>query len=783
MADTLSDETVSRVHEFVEDRDIYLVNCGGKDVWPECRDDRVARLTNGEEEAKKRFTSIRTGDILIAYAGTNRTSFYGIGVATEDYNPNFPTGESEAAEEVPARWVEINNMGEIFEELTDDFVSDAVETISSEEFVDFLCAAYAETDFIENGRVQFERLTAIADPRDILEILDGEFPDGWKARVTTKEAVLDVVWAFLTATDSHEDTETRLEEAQRIAADRANRDENRVEFDCTLAASPKTEDTSGDPEEWMPPILERIEARWNGEDPGPHPDEEYFALTTGNGRYNDDPESEYRFKNGNPGTKRLREAANNGRIVYYRGGEFFATAELGDVHLDESDNDGWDSYIKISNYEEFDPIPLDEVKPHLESDYPQQFGIVDVPYQDFLLMAGSSIAETTRPYERLQSDIEDLLTREAHQADLYREAFAHLVAGKNLLFYGPPGTGKTRAADLITEILCADSKLETANAEWSNHKVVGGYERVGSKWEATPGFLTEAVQDCRTSLEDGKLPEWLIIDEMNRANLDEAFGEVFTLLDLDYRDTESIDYGGEPVHVPLAFRIIGTMNTYDQAQLFSLGYAFRRRFAFVKVASLLDESTVPEVSGRPASALVSELSGRAQHVVKIIHNKIPVYFETGADDTPADVAPIFPKFAERGTAADARDQLLSDDELTRHGLDFIQVLAVFGERVTTLDVIDIGQALLIDAAKFVVAHQLLFPEETGWDTVDQAVLAYIVPQFEQFMSDLRRADTIEPESDADDRYEEVISLAEALELPRTVAALKDARETKQILGS
>jgi hypothetical protein len=82
---------------------------------------------------------------------------------------------------------------------------------------------------------------------------------------------------------------------------------------------------------------------------------------------------------------------------------------------------------------------------------------------------------------------------------------------------------------------------------------------------------------------DGKL-YWLIIDEINRANVDLAFGKFFTLLDPIHREKEKLEIPGSgenSIEVPYVFRVLATMNSYDRALLFKLGYALTRRFAII----------------------------------------------------------------------------------------------------------------------------------------------------------------------------------------------------------
>jgi thermostable 8-oxoguanine DNA glycosylase len=383
------------------------------------------------------------------------------------------------------------------------------------------------------------------------------------------------------------------------------------------------------------------------------------------------------------------------------------------------------------------------------------------------------------------SELKELLEQENPQAYLYRQAAAHLVAGKNVVFYGPPGTGKTRAADLLTDALCASKELVTANAEWSNYQVVGGYRPAGESWESNPGFLTSTAARCtETQRRDPPRPSWLIIDELNRANLDEAFGDVFTLLDIDYRTTEPLSYAGEEVYMPLSFRILATMNTYDQAQLFSLGYAFRRRFAFIRVPSLLNDQGPPK-SDLSIPSTSPTLNSSGENLVDLIERAAVKSMTLGADGqgvTENDVAVIFPEFSEKEKLQNALTDIQENSELQTDGMTAIETLVYFCTQITEGDVIDIGQALLIDAIKYLIAHQMLFPGDTKRQTLDDAVVAYIVPQFEHFMSELRRSETIAQDNDAKERFERIIQLAKDLSLPKTANVLEEAKETKQLLS-
>lgn len=179
-----------------------------------------------------------------------------------------------------------------------------------------------------------------------------------------------------------------------------------------------------------------------------------------------------------------------------------------------------------------------------------------------------------------------------------RQATTSLKSGKNIVLMGPPGTGKTELAISLAESLGVPYTLVTATSDWTTFDTIGGYLPAYNLEEKsqTLDFFAAAVA---SSFEQGK---WLIIDELNRADIDKAFGELFTLLShksvqLPYKrlvgnrllDVVLAPPGMPPdenvyqIHMPKNWAMIGTMNTFDKASLYALSYAFMRRFAFINV--------------------------------------------------------------------------------------------------------------------------------------------------------------------------------------------------------
>ena len=162
---------------------------------------------------------------------------------------------------------------------------------------------------------------------------------------------------------------------------------------------------------------------------------------------------------------------------------------------------------------------------------------------------------------------------------------------KNLILQGAPGTGKTFAAKRLAYALMGqtdDSRVEVVQFHQSTV-----YEDVvvGLRPTAEGGFAAaEGVfaRFCRRAAADPGRDYVFIIDEINRANISKAFGELLMLIEAEHRgEALRLPVSGELLSVPKRLHIIGMMNTADRG-LALIDYALRRRFAFFEMWPALD---------------------------------------------------------------------------------------------------------------------------------------------------------------------------------------------------
>ena len=273
------------------------------------------------------------------------------------------------------------------------------------------------------------------------------------------------------------------------------------------------------------------------------------------------------------------------------------------------------------------------------------------------------------------NDDPEVLSRDISLKTLYfedgeailRQICSALANGKHIILYGPPGTGKSKLAQEICNLYQVPYNMVTATSDWSTFDTIGGYvPEAGGRLRFNPGiFLKSLKQD------DIPVNHWLIIDEINRAEIDKAFGSLFSALTGDNITLPQKIQGhhveirgrSDPAEKVLPhkyfihpdWRIIATMNTLDKASLYEMSYAFMRRFSFIPVGLPEDLDTAMrgliaiwglEVDEETITTMVTlwTIINRARKVGPAIIEDILRYILKGRDYTSALIIHALPQF-------------------------------------------------------------------------------------------------------------------------------------------
>lgn len=179
-----------------------------------------------------------------------------------------------------------------------------------------------------------------------------------------------------------------------------------------------------------------------------------------------------------------------------------------------------------------------------------------------------------------------------------------LEANMQLILTGAPGTGKTYKAMKIAELMIGDGNAETHIKKVQFHP---GYDYsdfiIGLKPKLEDGgkFLSYEWEDgvfkkfADMAKDDPKHNYIFIVDEINRADLSNVFGEAFSLLEDGYRGEEhkiTLPNGDEFI-IPENLYVIGTMNDIDRS-VESMDFALRRRFAWYEVSAEESKGIIDE---------------------------------------------------------------------------------------------------------------------------------------------------------------------------------------------
>ncbi len=141
------------------------------------------------------------------------------------------------------------------------------------------------------------------------------------------------------------------------------------------------------------------------------------------------------------------------------------------------------------------------------------------------------------------------------------------------------------------------------------------------KYEIKPGIFKTI---CKRAESDPDNNYCLFIDEINRGNVSQIFGELITLIEEDKRKgaknplTSVLPYSRKNFSVPKNLYIIGTMNTADRS-VEALDSALRRRFSFTEMPP------IPKLIKQ--SDELDKLDIDLRNILEVINSRIEVLLD------------------------------------------------------------------------------------------------------------------------------------------------------------
>ncbi|AEM39049.1 cyclic nucleotide-binding protein [Pyrolobus fumarii 1A] len=240
------------------------------------------------------------------------------------------------------------------------------------------------------------------------------------------------------------------------------------------------------------------------------------------------------------------------------------------------------------------------------------------------LIPNSKVEHVLSPWESILGDLgsvvkritERLLSSGVYIDRNLVEVFVALVAHSNVLLVGPPGTGKTLLASILADVVNARLVPLTGHAGLTRVDLIGGPVLHGGNVAWRSGVLLRALYYVARGER-----VLLLLDEVNRMDVDKVFGEFFTIFSspsprgwnlrvvcnaicdeaMSYADLDEpaklvckscMDREEFEDKVRSGLRVVATMNTVDFATVFNVGEAFGRRFFKIRVLPSIDENVI-----------------------------------------------------------------------------------------------------------------------------------------------------------------------------------------------
>lgn len=311
--------------------------------------------------------------------------------------------------------------------------------------------------------------------------------------------------------------------------------------------------------------------------------------------------------------------------------------------------------------------------------------------------------------------------------DVLSEIVTGLVKG-NIILQGPPGTGKTTLAKIICEVFNVDYNEATAISDWTTYDTIGGlqpdFDGKNEILTGKNGCIVESILHCCNTVVKNehysgeKQASWLILDELNRCEIDKVFGELFTVFGSDSLSMQRFiclwyekDENKKRIYIPNRYRIIGAMNNIDKNFVYDISQGLSRRFTFIEILPPEEEYFEKEVKNAKIQSQ------------KRVSEKISVYGGIRIDDS-------YYANINANSAFIAAEQNLN--ELIRH-IRYAKEndTSYLGLPIGTAQVIDVFETAYIT---FIIGEYNIaeMKKDEFVSVFDSAIASRIIPQMDGF---------------------------------------------------
>lgn len=261
----------------------------------------------------------------------------------------------------------------------------------------------------------------------------------------------------------------------------------------------------------------------------------------------------------------------------------------------------------------------------------KSFPELSIKAYDPNLLDEDEIATESIIVEYTKISLKDII---ANQCFIGEERLDRIVrrieSKKNVIFQGATGTGKTWIAQQLAEYIAGNNKENFIHVQFhpttSYEDFIRGWRpNSEGKLQLVDGPFLELINRARHNPSQKFV---ILIEEINRGNPSQIFGEMLTLIENSKRAHQhSLELiykkdKNEKIYVPDNVYVLGTMNIADRS-LAKLDLAFRRRFAFEELEPTFNDVWMKVVSEKIEDTGLEEIQKlriKIEHLNRVIED-------------------------------------------------------------------------------------------------------------------------------------------------------------------